>query len=426
MPPKQPIYVHIVAFVSIIVAFIATHGVRFFENLAQTHWEDELFFNHSAQKVNSVVDCFLAEPLWSGLYRPLTTNCYYYFGRHAFGNRIEIYHAINAVMICMTGWLLYFLFRNLLWDGNLLRDDAAQERSVFAAVAIIPALLFVTRRAHVEVVLNTVEFQAIFYVFAGLMMLLLVTTFPTGEQSRRGFTIKLVGGAMCLFVALLSKEAAVSIGAIWIVFLVLLKRKADGVAFLLPIVITAVWGGLFVGLFRGMSKYETTGFTYLPTLDNILTNYAVYFFSFFNWTVVSSNVVMSERAIALASLQWGRGTVLLLLFFAVGIVLYATVQTVSYILNRESRASTKNNDVGDGSAATLLARYSLNVGFSIAFFFLATAPFVFFEDRLFARYGYLGHAGVAMAIGFLIASGVAVIDHLWITLFRSAVLQNPA
>lgn len=426
MLPKRPIYVHVVAFVSIVVAFTAAHGVRFFANLTQTHWEDELFFNHSVQNVHSVMDCFLAEPLWPGLYRPLTTNCYYYFGRHAFDNRIEIYHAINAVMICMTGWLLYLLFRTLLRNGELLRDETAPNSPVFAALAIIPGLLFVTRLAHVEVVLNTAEFQALFYVFAGLLMLLLVTTFPTGDQPRKGYTVKLLGGAICLFVALLSKEAAISIGAIWVVFLLLLKRRADGLAFLLPIVTTVIWAGLFVGLFRGVSKYEPTGFTYLPTLENILTNFAVYFFSFFNWTTAGGDIVMSERAITLASSQWGRGLVLFLLFFSVGIVLYAALQRAARFFKRQSRSSTTKTDASDSSVVTLLAQYSLNVGFSIAFFFLATAPFVFFEDRLFARYGYLGHVGIAMAIGFLIASAVAVTAHLFVTRFRSTALQNPA
>lgn len=429
MPPKKPIYVHVVAFISIVIAFAAIHGNRFLKNLTQTHWEDELFFNHSVQKVNSVGDCFLAEPVWPGLYRPLTTNCYYYFGRHAFGNQIEIYHAINAVMICITGWLLYLLFRNLLWHGDLLSDETVQRSPIFAALAIIPGVLFVTRRTHTEVVLNTVEFQAIFYVFAGLLMLLLVTTFPTGDQSRKGYTVRLVGGAACLFIALLSKEAAISMGAIWVVFLLLLKRKADGMAFLLPIVVTVVWGGLFLGLFRGMSRYEPTGFTYLPTLENILTNYAVYFFSFFNWISADGNIVMPERAIVLASSQWGRGIVLLLLLFSVIIVLYAVVQAILGITNhQEGRSTAKANAAAnsDNSFVTLLAQYSLNVGFSLAFFFLATAPFVLFEDRLFARYGYLGHVGIAMMIGFLVVGVVTVMQRVFVARFRRVVLQNPA
>lgn len=416
MPPKQRLYIHVVALILIILAFTAFHGLQFSTNLTQTHWEDELFFSHSAQNVHSIIDCFRAESVWPGLYRPLTTNCYYYFGRETFNNRMEIYHAINAIMVCINGWLLYLLSQRLLWQGGLLQGVPSEQTRIFALLTIIPGLLFVTRYAHIEVVLNTVEFQALFYVFAGLLTLILVTGFPSAEQRDEKYRTKLFGGSLCLFVALLSKEAAISVGAIWIVMLLLLQRSARGPIFLVPLMISSIWMGLFVWIFRKFGQYQPTGFSYLPTFDNILTNYGAYFFSFFNLVSANGDSTMPERAIELALSPWGRGITLFLLLVSTSVLVYLAIQSVLRLINYRRAASTsllrQSNQV-DGSVRALLAKYTLFIGFSITFFFLATAPFVLFEDRLFARYGYLGHAGIAMAIGFMLISIVMLLQRAW-------------
>jgi len=415
MSTKQHAYFHVVSLILIVVAFTAVHGTQFSENLAQTHWEDKLFFDHSKNNIHSIADCFRTSSVWPGLYRPITTNCYYYFGREGFDNQIEIYHTINAIMVCINSWLLYMFFQRLLMQGRLLPEADNQWSRFVAVLAFIPGLLFVTRQAHAEVVLNTVEFQALFYVFAGFMMLLLATTLPSVHQSRGGYTMKLLGGAACLLVALLSKEAAISIGVIWIVYLLLLQRNVRAASFLPPLLISGVWGILFVWVLRGFSQYEPTGFSYLATFDNILTNYGAYFFSFFNWVSTDGDSVMPERAIELALSQLGRGIMLFLMSVSVGVLIYAIAQVTLQTINRQGwrlAPLLAETTYVDKPLLAPFTRYFLYIGFSITFFFIATAPFVIFEHRLFARYGYLGHAGIAMAISFMIIGVTAMLQKL--------------
>jgi hypothetical protein len=52
--------------------------------------------------------------------------------------------------------------------------------------------------------------------------------------------------------------------------------------------------------------------------------------------------------------------------------------------------------------------------FGLAWFFAGTAPFVVLADRLFIRYSYFGHAGLAVAVG-----GIASAVTQWIRLARS-------
>ena len=44
------------------------------------------------------------------------------------------------------------------------------------------------------------------------------------------------------------------------------------------------------------------------------------------------------------------------------------------------------------------------VVFGFAWFLITMLPFTIFADRLFMRYGYLGHAGLALCVGGLVES----------------------
>jgi hypothetical protein len=50
------------------------------------------------------------------------------------------------------------------------------------------------------------------------------------------------------------------------------------------------------------------------------------------------------------------------------------------------------------------------VVFGFAWFLITTLPFTIFADRLFMRYGYLGHAGLALCVGGLVESVVGLIS----------------
>jgi hypothetical protein len=49
------------------------------------------------------------------------------------------------------------------------------------------------------------------------------------------------------------------------------------------------------------------------------------------------------------------------------------------------------------------------VAFGFAWFLIATLPFAVFADRLFMRYGYLGHAGLALCVVGLIKAAVGLL-----------------
>jgi hypothetical protein len=53
----------------------------------------------------------------------------------------------------------------------------------------------------------------------------------------------------------------------------------------------------------------------------------------------------------------------------------------------------------------LVGRTGRVAAFGLAWFFAATAPFAILADRLFIRYSYFGHAGLAIAAGGVV-SGV--------------------
>lgn len=387
MNRKWRAFSSVVALILIVIAFAASHGVLFRQNISQTHWEDTLFFEHTVTHVQTMPDCFTRESVWPGLYRPLSTNCYYYLGHILFNNQIEFYHIINAVMICLNGWLLFLLSRELFHYNKLSAD----------LLALIPGLLFITRKSHAEVVLNTVEFQALLYAFWGLLALLLVA-----RQSKVVRWPSLIGAGLALFFGLLSKEAAVSVIGIWLLSALLWHRPCRWITLAVPILIGVTWIFLFIGPFRGLSQHEPTGFTYLATVDNILNNYGAYFFSFFNRvTSADENIVMSARAIELGSSLFGKSTIL---FF--GAVSFTLI--VMDVVKRKMWpvSGRENTDRIGQNADSVYYQMALHVSFGIAFFFLATAPFVLFEERLFARYGYFGHAGIALSIGSL-AAGIA-------------------
>ena len=50
------------------------------------------------------------------------------------------------------------------------------------------------------------------------------------------------------------------------------------------------------------------------------------------------------------------------------------------------------------------------VAFGFAWFLIVTAPYAIFADRLFMRYGYLGHAGLALCVGGLVESIVRLLS----------------
>src|SRR5262245_18149793 len=76
----------------ILLAATAVHGHRVYRNFHRNHWEDWRFWRHSRTYIHDPLDCFTQPGVWPGLYRPLSTHCYYLLARPVFGNRVEGYH----------------------------------------------------------------------------------------------------------------------------------------------------------------------------------------------------------------------------------------------------------------------------------------------------------------------------------------------
>lgn len=348
------------------VALVHLSAIR--QNYSHLHWEDELFFTHEQEEIHWWGDCF-RKPLWPGLYRPLTTNCYYYLvGAIAGPNpttRVQAHHLLNVVFYAANGLVLFGLGRLLLlWPW-----------------ALVAAVLFVSRRAHIEIVLNTVEFQSLGASFLSLLSML---WFICARRQERPFLLGL--SSLALALALLSKESAVVTPAILLVYGWLYDERKGWQWYLAPVGVAAAWGVLFVTFLRGFSSHTPTGFDYTLAPLAILANYSAYFMSIANpLASAPDNMIMPALLERLASESLMVATLSALFVLCAGIIAFH--RTVS------------------SSIGVWLRPFA----FGIAFFALATAPYAILVDRLFMRYGYFGHAGLALAsAAFLWGSLLAV------------------
>lgn len=347
---------HIIAAgVVIILAIFFTHGSLIRQNFSEQHWEDELFFEHNEEHIESIADCFTRPSLWPGLYRPLTTNCYYYAVDKWFDNRIEIYHVVNVVLVGLNSLLLFFIASHFLpgyW-------------------AVIPAGIFASRYAHVEVVANTVEFQSLLSVFFSFLSL---QFFILGRvRNRTGFEVL---SGLFFVLALLSKETAIIVPLLILAYGWFFDSRRAWRHYLAPFIIAIAWTVLFSLVFRAISDFKPTGFTYTTSIFTILFNYTAHMADFSNLlTRPLDSVVMTEKTLRFAG---GTGSRAIFLLLAAAAALVAALHP---------RLAFKKAD----------SLRSFTFGF--LFFLIATAPFVLFEDRLFMRYSYFGHAGLALAAG---------------------------
>src|SRR5579863_1883935 len=204
----------------------ASHGSRIRENWHVPQWEDGLFFQHDTDQIRNFRDAFSKVGVWPGRYLPLTTNVYYHVGARAWGNRLEVYHFINLLMIVLNCLLLYRLAENFLGEWW----------------AIVPAVLFSSRLAMVEVVLHTCEFQGLLYAFLTIMSAdLFIRSRRSDSDSRQQLILSAVAFALALF----SKESAVVLPAVLIVYSWLFDERLFSRPYLVHPIIGVVWALLF-------------------------------------------------------------------------------------------------------------------------------------------------------------------------------------
>lgn len=360
----RPLMYFLVAAICV-AGLAAAHGSRIVDNWHQPQWEDGIFFQHNTAQIHSVLDCFDKPGPWHGLYRPLTTNLYFYVGGKALGNRAEAYHFINLVFVILNAVLLYRLAESFLGPWW----------------AMIPAVLFSSRLAMVEVVLHTCEFQGLLYVFFTILSVDLFF------RSRKSESVRLLTlSALAFWLALFSKESAIVLPAIVIVYGRLFDDRLISRPYLVHPIVALSWVILFVLVIRPLFDNQTTGFTYDFSVSNVMHNYAAYFLDFSNWLLAPlQDYVMPARIAALADTLWVR--VLL------GILIVS--EAVLFLFPR------------------ILKTQDLRlVAFGFAWFLIATLPFAIFDDRLFMRYSYLGHAGLALCVGAMLKESIRLTGEL--------------
>lgn len=357
-----------VAVAVVLAAFALSLGPRTVHNLPKWHWEDGRHFHHNRQLIHSLADCFLEPSAWAGgaeaTYRPLSANLYYLAGRSLFGNRIEVYHAIDALAHVANAVLLFLLCRQLL-PG---------------AASLIPPVLFVSRLAHEQDIAYTSNFDTLSYAFFALLGLLL---FVRARRTERRLPEALALGAFGL--ALLCKEAAVVWPAILTAYGWLFDRTTAWRKYAGAWIAAAAWLVGYRWIIHLLYPAGTPGFAFDVTAEDLLAHDAAYLLSFLNALVPRvdpehAGWAMPPRVSALAT----TAPLLLLTaaLLAVEIVLIAAARWRPARVSQPARV----------------------VAFGLAWFFAATAPFTVLADRLFMRYGYFGHAGLAVAAGGLAAA----------------------
>jgi hypothetical protein len=337
----------------ILAAGAVAHGHGVYVNFHRHHWEDWRFFRHTRVQIETPLDCFTQPEPWPGLYRPLSTNGYYLLARPVFGTRVEGYHIVNAALFVCNALLLFAIARRLLprpW-------------------AFVPPILFVSRLSHVQVLLYTSEIQALLSSFFALLSILWFVCEPAaGELS--GVLLSL--GALTL--GLLSKESVVVVPAIVSAQAWLCGRRPDVRRLLALWAVAAAWAVLFAVALRRVSGNEPTGYAYDFSWA-IGGRYVAYVLSFFNVLARPiDSTDMPSRIVSLAARPWV-------------VVAVTLVAAAGIWVTARSRSRVAEGDVRPGTVA-----------FGLWWFVLGMSPFVIFADRLFMRYAYFGHAGLAIAV----------------------------
>jgi hypothetical protein len=354
----------------VLAAFAVAHGPRVLHNLPKWHWEDGRHFHHNRQQIHSIADCFLMPSAWEGgaeaTYRPLSANLYYFIGRSLFANDIEAYHAIDAAAHVANAVLLFLLCRSLL-------------PGVFA---LIPPVVFVSRLAHRQDFEYTSNFDTLSY--AGLCLLGLLL-FVSARRRQRRFPEALAVFAFGL--ALLCKEAAVVWPAILTAYGWLFDRPTAWRKYVPAWAVAALWVVCYREVVHLLYPVGTPGFTLDFAPHHVLGRYGVYLLAIFNILVPAVDPEKAGWAIPPSLHALAISTPLL--------VAMACLVAVEGALLVAARWRPQ-----------LVGPSGRVIAFGLAWFFAATAPFVVLADRLFIRYSYFGHAGLAIAAGGIASAAV--------------------
>src|SRR5208282_420862 len=166
--------------------------------------------------------------------------------------------------------------------------------------AIVPAVLFASRLAMVEVVLHTCEFQGLLYV---CFTILAVDLFVRSRKYDSSLLLTLSAIAFCL--ALLSKESAIVLPALLITCGWLFDDRIFSRPYLVHPIIAISWVLLFVLVAPSHDQSSNLGYDF--SASNVLRNYAAHFLDFSDWLLSPLNdFVMPANVAGLAGTLYAR------------------------------------------------------------------------------------------------------------------------
>jgi hypothetical protein len=344
--------------VAVIVVCVAVfHGPSFLRYARTVHPETTAFLRYNEAHVRSLRDCFTVGPRYPGLYRPLTTSCYYYVGRALFGERILPYKVVNLCVYAANAVLFYFVCR--LWLASWW--------------SLLTALLFATRSAHTPLVLFSPEIQTLLSFFFSLLMLYFFA------RCRRESRLSLEVLSYVAFVlALLCKETSVTMAAVVVVYGWLFDGRWHWRPYAVTAALALLWSYGYFVLFRGAEGYRVVAFSYSFSPPDLIRNYIGHALDFFGYLMGAADSPLPPMG---GTIEAAAGSV-------VGQVAFGALALAClYFLVRLRSAAAAADD-----------RVRLIV-FGGAIFLLAMVPYVIVQGRWFPRYSYAGHAGIALMIG---------------------------
>lgn len=347
-----------------------THGTSLAENFGRRHWEDRRFFVHNRDQVGSWSQAFTVSGAWPGLYRPLSTNVYYRAGRLWWNNRIEIYQAINAALLGATALLLLELSLRVLP----------------APAALLPPVLMASRHASAQLPLQSCEFQGL---SAGVLSLLAFLLWTRGVE--RGSRALEAAGLGAVAAALLCKESAVSTVALFALHGLLARWPAAHWRRLAaPVVLAAGWALLCVRMVASFEGRPQTGFEYDAGWGLLarLVGLALLF--------VNAAVRVEPDGEALPAREYFEAPHLALPVFVIASGLAAAaLGLLVHLRGRPLPAAARVAILGAG------------------WFVAAALPYTILLDRLFPRYAFFPHLGLALAAGGLLAVALEAVARAW-------------
>lgn len=357
---KRPRLRLTIALAAIVLCVAVFHGRTIVRSFGVVHSETKTFLKHNRAYVHSFAQGFTAAPLYAGLYRPLTTSCYYYLGRTFFGEGTAQYKVVNAVFYTANACLLFLICRLLMPF----------------AWALVAALLFASRRAHADQLMFSVEFQtllSVFFCFAALYFFI--------RARRSGRVVDEVLSYAAFVLALLSKEPAVMFVAVFFVYGLLFEKEWGWRPYLVQLAFALGWGRWYFFQFRGAADYRVVEFHYSFAPLDLAHNYVAHALSFAGFLIPPFENSVGRAGGAIAAMASSPGVQV---FFALLVILL-----VWFLLAQRRMTSP-------AAAPVRVA------AFGFALFVLSMVPYVIVQDRLLLRYSYVGHAGIAVVLATLL------------------------